>query len=501
MRSSGLRSALLATLLLAACGSSSGGGDDDGGTDFPPGDDGGVTPSGPLPWTFRYGLNIGYRNPSWGDGDSAEIGAAAGARSLRVKLPASHLKRWGYDIERGDIATYASLGMADHIGFLIGSETVGQSTAPDGAAEWENEYYIPRNLYEPVFDGSGAINPENYWGAYVYGAVSQYKDHIKLWHIWNEPDWVSDWRVTETWATEPPTKAQLPRFNGSVFDYVRMLRVAKLAARAADPEAMIATGGIGYPTFLDAVLRYTDNPDGGTVSEAYPETGAAYVDVVDFHYYPIFGGGSSDRGVEGFIESQQQLADVVAARGAQIRGWNNSENGAPLAPSNDYPNLGSPEYARNYLIKMMVEAQAHGVAGVDWFILSRGSDGEVFSQMGLYEDVAQLATTDQAVKTDLGTAYATLSAQLDGATYDAAATTALGISGNVRGAAFTKGGKRHLVLWAATTGTSETASGSISLTSSAGFDVVGWNGASAAGLAAGTAQLAVTGSPVFLTER
>lgn len=99
---------------------------------------------------------------------------------------------------------------------------------------------------------------------------------------------MSDWHVVDGWKTAPPSKADLPRFNGSIFDYVRMLRIAKEGATKADPEAMIATGGIGYPPFLDAILRYTDDPEGGAVTTAYPSTGAAYVDVVDFHFYRIF---------------------------------------------------------------------------------------------------------------------------------------------------------------------------------------------------------------------
>ena len=51
-----------------------------------------------------------------------------------------------------------------------------------------------------------------------------------------------------------PKAADLPRFNGSIHDYVRMLRVTKEAATKADPAALIATGGIGYPTFLAALL-------------------------------------------------------------------------------------------------------------------------------------------------------------------------------------------------------------------------------------------------------
>ena len=141
------RIALLGVLSLFAC--------------KPPGTDGTVTKdtTKPLPWSFRYGLNMGHRNANWGDDKEATLGSRAGARSIRVKLPAMHLKTWGYDIEQGDVATYASLGMANHIGFLIGSETLALSTAPAGSADWQNEWFIPQNLYQPILGTDGNINP------------------------------------------------------------------------------------------------------------------------------------------------------------------------------------------------------------------------------------------------------------------------------------------------------------------------------------------------------
>lgn len=513
----------LCVVALVACGSSSssgdgggssgdvppGGGtvDGGGGSDTPPGgsSSGSVPPAvtTPVSYPFRYGINMGHRNGAWGDDKEATLAAQAGARSIRVKLPASHLKTWGYDIEVGDNTTYASLGMKDHIGFLIGSETVDQSIAPAGSEAWKNEYFIPKNLYEPIFAADGTVNANNYWATYIYKTVAAYKTWIKVWHIWNEPDWVGDWHVVDTWKTAAPKAADLPRFNGSIFDYVRMLRIAKVVATKADPDALIATGGIGYAPFLDAILRYTDNPVDGSVTTEHPATGASYVDVVDFHYYPIFSPKSSDASVDDFIKSKNDLAAVLTARGRTIRGWNVSETGAPSATTPAYPTIGSPEYARNYLLKVMTSAQANGIGGVDWFILSEGeaASTDAFAHMGLYADIGSLSTVEQAVKTDVGRAYTTLTKVLEGARYDAPATTALALPATVGGAAFLKDGKRRLALWAKTPASAEVASASLDVTTSAGFDVYAWDGAqSSANAAAGKVSLALTGSPVLLVE-
>ncbi|APR80201.1 Hypothetical protein A7982_05548 [Minicystis rosea] len=459
-----------------------------------------------LPYGFRLGINMGHRNASWGDDKEATLSAQAGVRSIRVKLPAAHFATWGYDIEVGDVKTYESLGMADHIGFLIGSSSVDRTVAPAGAQDWENEYYIPKTLYEPILLDDGSVNPDNDWAAYVYKTVDTYKSWVPVWHVWNEPDWVADWHVTQTWETEPPKAADLPRFNGSIFDYIRMLRVTRVAARAADPKALIATGGIGYPSFLSALLRYTDNPDDGSVTDAYPEKGGAYFDVLDFHYYPIFSPKSSDASVDDFIASKDALAKVLDGAGVKVAGWNVSENGAPLAKTPEYPDIGSPAYARNYLIKMMATAQAHGIGGVDWFILSNGADSSesVFEHMGLYNDIGSLSDISQATKTDIGKAYTTLTEVLEGATYDDAKTKALGLPAGARGIVFMKDGKRRIVAWAVTPADSkdEAASAEAEIATTTGFDVHAWDGAKTqVDPSSDKVILALTGSPVLLVER
>ena len=510
-----------AAVALAACGSSDSDGDGDGaassgsssggassgtsGGSGPGGSSGGGSSggvAGGLPYGFRYGINMGHRNASWGDDLEATLASRAGARSIRVKLPASHLKTWGYAIETGDNATYATLGMHDHIGFLIGSETVGQSTAPAGSEDWQNEYYIPKNLYEPIFQADGSVNPQNYWASYVFQTITTYKPWIHVWHIWNEPDFTADYHVTDSWKTEPPKAADLPRFHGSIFDYVRLLRIAKEVAHKADPEALIATGGIGYPSFLSAILRYTDNPDGGAISADYPAKGGAYFDVLDFHYYPVFGAKGSDAAVDDFLASKAALAQTLDAAGAKVRGWNVSETGAPSQKTTDYPDVGGPEYARNYLLKVMTMAQVNGIGGVDWFILANGDANgkDAYQYMGLYQDYSAAANVDQAVQTDTGKAYATLAQVVGDAPFDAAATAALALPASVHGAAFVKDGKRHLVVWAATAGTSEDATASLDVTSAAGFDSYAWDGTKTAA-AAGKVTLALTGSPTLLSEK
>jgi GH35 family endo-1,4-beta-xylanase len=32
-------------------------------------------------------------------------------------------------------------------------------------------------------------DPNNHWGDYVYTVVSRYKDRVKHWEMWNEPEW------------------------------------------------------------------------------------------------------------------------------------------------------------------------------------------------------------------------------------------------------------------------------------------------------------------------
>jgi hypothetical protein len=145
---------------------------------------------------------------------------------------------------------------------------------------------VPAALYEPVFaDGSDnpapnkIINPNNPWANLVYRVVRRYQPGgelaraqgwpadwgIKVWEIWNEPDLFLFW-------------------NGSVADYARLLKVGALAARHADPEATIMTGGLADPPapgYLEALMNELSRDPDPTLRDAQDW----YFDAVALHSY------------------------------------------------------------------------------------------------------------------------------------------------------------------------------------------------------------------------
>lgn len=450
---------------------------------------------------FQFGMNFGYV-AGFTDPEMAGLARDTGANGARISFPESFFAEWGYPIEVSDNQAYQSIGLRNNVAFLT-SPTREHSMAPANAADWEVAYYAPSHLYEPIFATDGSVNAENYWAKYVEQTMTTYKDFVHVYSVWNEPDWVADWQVTLDWDTTAPEKADLPRFNGSIFEYVRMLRITHEVAQKIDPTLKVAVGGLGYQSFLGAILRYTDDPNGGGVSAEFPSTGGAYFDVVDMHYYPIFGPGSSDVGAEGLVASKQKFQDVLDDAAVGPRPFVVTENGAPRVSVGGAP--GGVDYARNYLIKSFVLAQAAGISGVHWFILSDGADqaSSSFASMGCYEDLAG-KTPATASRTPTGEAYRTLGALLEDAKVDPAATTALALTDAVRGVAFvTKDMKKAVVLWARAAANDETASATYDLAATGTVARFEWN-AAANGMAStaltpdgGKVSLALDATPVF----
>ncbi len=104
----------------------------------------------------------------------------------------------------------------------------------------------PTNLNAPIFsDGTDlpgpgkTINPDNYWARFVHAAVSRYSAMgITQWEVWNEQDYSFFW-------------------SGTAGEYARLLKVAYLAAKQANPAAQISLGGLANfekPGFLADVM-------------------------------------------------------------------------------------------------------------------------------------------------------------------------------------------------------------------------------------------------------
>jgi hypothetical protein len=140
-----------------------------------------------------------------------------------------------------------------------------------------------KGLQEPIFaDGSDTpsqskkLNPKNYWVNFVQKAVLRYKPGgelaqkqgwpsdkgIRIWEIWNEPDYPPFW-------------------SAGIGDYARLLKSAYLVIKQVDPDAQVMFAGLLFGTndnWLARVLAiYQDDP----FHEAYNW----YMDMVAVHNY------------------------------------------------------------------------------------------------------------------------------------------------------------------------------------------------------------------------
>jgi hypothetical protein len=126
---------------------------------------------------------------------------------------------------------------------------------------------VPRGLDLPLDD------PGNVWATFMRRAAAYYAERgVRRFVIWNEPDITRD-----TYGYE---------FEGSLEDYAQLLKVAALAAREGNPDALIHVAGTTYwhdvnegrRLYLDRLLELlTADPDA--------EANGTYFDAVTLHIY------------------------------------------------------------------------------------------------------------------------------------------------------------------------------------------------------------------------
>lgn len=124
----------------------------------------------------------------------------------------------------------------------------------------------PRGLYLPVDD------PNNLWAVFVRRMAAEYAGRVNHWIIWNEPD-----IAPEDFGAQ---------FEGSVQDYYQLVKVAYLAAKQANPQAVIHLAGVthwhdvvhGRTPYLQRYLA-TASKDPAAQRNNY------FFDVVTLHIY------------------------------------------------------------------------------------------------------------------------------------------------------------------------------------------------------------------------
>lgn len=481
---------------------------------------GGVTP-GPLPPSgvapsdltgeFLYGSNMGYY-PAWSDEQLAEllIGnsekgiAGAGVNSLRPAMYDSFVQQWGYDIRVNAFETYRQLGGKDHTIFLNGpADKHRERTSYCNGVPSETF----ANLYEPIWSADGKINPNNYYANYVYHTVKTYGPYVKYWEVWNEPDYTNNWPASQTWEHSDPNPCDLPNFGAPVQSYVRMLRITYEIVKRLDEDGLVCVGGLGYPGFLDAVLRNTDNPNGGSVSADYPEKGGEWFDVLSYHVYPMYAVGNnrnSDAAATAIVRLRDEFQAVLTNYGYD--GTTNrqkpfivTESNIPRKAMNNY--VGGDDVQRNFLIKAAVIAQKVGISALYIYGAAESAPlaqaTDPYQAMGLYQNIT--SGPYQATITPGGIAWRTVSNLLSARQYDPVATADMQLTPDIDGGAFySAADKDHIyVLWAKTSGAQETASAQYSfpaplaIKTAARFD---WENKQSTI----TGTIPLTGSPVFI---
>jgi len=345
---------------------------------------------------FRWGNNPGYYGGYWDDAKVTTISARAGFDSQRKKLPEAHLERWGYGIESGDAQHCFNVGVYDLVGYLATPSDKHSSKRTSNA-----EMCPPKNMYKPIFLKNGDVNPDNYCAAYINKTVHIYKKWVRIWEVWNEPDY-TDWRNVGKWTTTPPTRDQLPHWNGDIFEYNRLMRITYEVVKKIDPTAWVAVGGLGYPEFLDAMLRYSDNPKDGSLTGDYPSLGGAWFDCLSYHKYPMWGTTDEETGIAynkkgsdnlamNFVALKKNMHNVLKKYGF-CKGckypeklYINSETA--VASSTTDEKVGSPGARRGYIMKMALYGMEYNIKQTHWFVIADGSGSDVWNTMGDFKPI------------------------------------------------------------------------------------------------------------------
>ncbi|MFK7973219.1 MAG: hypothetical protein AB8F95_22815, partial [Bacteroidia bacterium] len=498
---------------------------------------------------FGYGTNAGYFPPhnnvqvsSLAAGDPALSLTGAGCRSIRGAVPHDFITTWGLTADMNYWTHNTALGLNDNVAFIgFPHSSVEDPHLSCGGVTCpvHNLPHKPGNfsgLYLPVWDGGAngtPVNESNTYAKYVYDIVTTYKNHVRFWEIWNEPDFSFSPNAyappsdPNSWWNRSNFECDCPCMAGDIFNYVRLLRVSYEVIKTVDSTAYICTGGLGYSSFLDAVLRYTDNPVDGSVTTAYPATGGAYFDVLSFHVYPQYSSQirswsstlnrtvyhrHSDGAANGTRGKQQEMMAVLASRGYDgglypEKEWILTEHNISRRQFGNF--VGGEEAQRNYMLKTLVMQQLDGVRQSYVYGISEkktvANAGGTFDLMGMYE-----ALTNRPLNQPLnesGVANKTISQILYGATIDTTRTQALALPANVGGGAFLHAsGNYTYALWAVTqTDRSEQASATFSLPSSlvqGQLEKREWNysqtGTSTFVL---PSSISLNGTPAFFTEQ
>lgn len=207
----------------------------------------------------------------------------------------------------------------------------------------------PQGLYLPWDD------PNNHWGDYVHNVVSRFGDQVKMWEMWNEPEWSFFW-------------------TGSSTDYAQLLKVGYQATKAACSDCTVLFGGLHYwanPDYYRWVLsQLNDDPTA-------PENNY-FFDVMSVHLYSR---SANTYEIVNVIRDGMSVWNVgdhpiwLTETGAPV--WNDSL--VDPTPT-EYDNAATQQEAAAYVVQSYANALA---SGVERYLFFRTHDADMGEYFGL----------------------------------------------------------------------------------------------------------------------
>ena len=509
---------------------------------------------------FRPGINLNYL-PPWSTEQLGDLAAGnpalgipgVGARSTRPGLFDSVLDLYGVGLNVGAYDHFRDVGLSE-LTAIVGFPS-------DRHRDWPGRYCgegdkwnaLFKGIYEPIWDDGAdgtPYNEDNAYAAYLYEVVTAYTDHVRFWEIWNEPglykgndsqvfwgnpDYPGSW-----WVNDPdPCDYSI---HAPIEHFVRTLRISYEVIKTISPDDYVTIAGVGSQSFLDALLRNTDNPgaadpyygDGGAgigVGEAgsataeYPYGAGAYIDVLGFHTYPHLDGSTAFAPDNYFERHSDGAADGIINRrlaGYQQVLYNHGYDGVTyprkqhIATEINVPRrvytgayFGGNAEQVNFIAKALIALKINDVYQMHVYSISDKTDesaaGFEFDLMGLYKKLEGVRPYDQQLN-DEGVSYKTAADLIYPTDYDAAATAALAAPAGARAYAFRRGDGTYVyALWAETTeDLSEAASATYSFPAALGLTTLtrhAWDFSSTgATTQISAAGIALDATPIYLVD-
>jgi len=189
---------------------------------------------------------------------------------------------------------------------------------------------------------------------YARFMVNRYRDRIKYWEVWNEPN-IGYWRPNVESRDERAAKGR---------EYGRLLCPVADVIHQLDPQSKVVFGG-------------TSEIDGSFVRAALSAC-PAKIDVMAYHTYPGYGRNEPPEEEDALEDAGLFREEVLRTPGVRqdIEFWENEWNTPPA-----WKNSNQSVQAR-YLPRFFLQALSQGVKPFFWEFIP-GTDGNEGDQMGL----------------------------------------------------------------------------------------------------------------------